>query len=142
MSVASTRIYYLLKALASQYSVSLLTVSYTTESAMPSSTSLIERLAHPVRVIAQPELSKRWQQLMNVGCGKSYILKSHFLIEMQEAIDALVAREHYDAVFYESVLVASYRLTEGVKIINDQHNIEHELRLRTYQHEKAWVRMC
>ncbi len=140
MAGASTRSYYLLKALASQHSVSLLTMDHTVGSGMPSGISLLEHLARPVQVIAQPELSKRWQQLMSVGCGRSYVLNSHFLVEMQEALDALVAREHYDAVFYESVLMAGYRLPEGVKVIIDQHNIEHELRLRTYQQEKAWVR--
>src|SRR5579884_3869591 len=140
MSGASTRSYYLLKALASQHSISLVTIGHSAGSVMPSDISLLEHLAHPVQVIVPPELSKRWQQLLTVGCGKSYVLKSHFLVKMQEALDALVAREHYDAVFYESALMADYRLPEGVKIIIDQHNIEHELRLRTYEHEKAWVR--
>src|SRR5207302_11134456 len=46
----------------------------------------------------------------------------------------------YDAVLYESMLIADYRLPQGVTVIIDQHNVEFELRLRTYQQESAFAR--
>jgi glycosyltransferase involved in cell wall biosynthesis len=47
---------------------------------------------------------------------------------------------HFDIVLFESVLIAGYRLPQGAKIVIDQHNIEHELLERTYQHEQAFLR--
>src|SRR5205823_14272256 len=48
--------------------------------------------------------------------------------------------EHYDAVLFESVLVAGYRLPEDTRYIIDQHNIEYELLWRTFQSESSWLR--
>jgi len=80
------------------------------------------------------------RQLMSVVRGRSYTLDAHILAEVQEALDALLARERYDVVIFESVLIAGYSLPKSVKIIIDQHNIEHELLQRTYQRERAGLR--
>ena len=58
---------------------------------------------------------------------------------MQTALDALCSRHHFDLVLFESVLVAGYRLPAGMKMVIDQHNIEHELVERTFEHEKAFA---
>lgn len=59
---------------------------------------------------------------------------------MQAALDEMFAQDHYDAVFCESIFMAGYRFPPGVKLIIDQHNLEHELLLRTYKAEKSWLR--
>jgi sugar transferase (PEP-CTERM/EpsH1 system associated) len=136
-SGGSTRNYHLLKALASKHTVSLLALGECNEQ----STSELARLTRMTQVITPPKsYPKRMQQLVDVVCGKSYILNSYYLVEMQDVIDALSARDHYDIVLFESVLMACYRLPEGIKVVIDQHNIEYELRLRTYQRERAWLR--
>jgi sugar transferase (PEP-CTERM/EpsH1 system associated) len=138
---ASTRNYYLLKTLASKHLVSLLALGESTGKRVTCNTSLLKDLTHFMQVIALPQSSpKRRQQLIDAVRGKSYILKAHSLVEMQDALDVAFACEHYDVVLFESVLMAGYRLPNGVKVIIDQHNIEYELRLRTYQYEAAWVR--
>ena len=113
---AYVRNYYLLKALASQHTVSLLSVVDGAELEVDSDTTLLEDVACPVQVI--PRLAsrpKRLQQLMSLVRGKSYSLNMYMLSEMQDALDAILTRDHYDVVLFESVLLAGYRIPPGVK---------------------------
>ncbi|TMC15183.1 MAG: glycosyltransferase [Chloroflexi bacterium] len=138
-SGASTRNYQVLKMLAAKHNCSLLAFQ-PGGSDKESAIAAIEQLASSVHVIPWSEPAKRRQQLVSTLCGKSYTLQSYYRREMQDAIDALVAHEHYDVVLYESVLMATYRLPKHVKVIIDQHNIEFEVRQRTYQQERTSVR--
>lgn len=140
-SGGSARYYYLLKALARQHTISLLALVDSTEAGVHGGQPLPEDLARTIRVIPRPApYSKRWQQLMSVARGKSYLLNLFTSVEMQAALDAILACDHYDAVFFESVLISGYRLPGNVKVIIDQQNIEHELLQRTYQHERMSLR--
>jgi sugar transferase (PEP-CTERM/EpsH1 system associated) len=137
----STRSYYLLKALATKHAVSLLALDGAPAQGLARKTSPLENLTYSMEVIAPPEsLSKRWQQLVGLLQGKPYILNASILVEMQAAIDRLLDSGRYELVLFESVLIAGYRLPREMKVIIDEHNLEYELRLRTYQHEKAWLR--
>lgn len=139
---ASTRNYYLLKALARNHTVSLLALVDSNE--LPESGDVLpslQNLTSTLQVITRPAPHfKRFQQLMTLLHGKSYILHTHTVPQMQEALDAILTRDRYDAVLFESVLVAGYRVPERIKVIIDQHNIEHELLWRTYQSERTWLR--
>jgi polysaccharide biosynthesis protein PslH len=137
-SGASTRNYQVLKMLASQHNCSLL--AFQARANKGESTTALEQLASPIKLIQWREPAKRRRQLTSMMLRKSYELQSYFQQEMQEAIDALVARERYDVVLCESVFMAAYRFPKNVKVIIDQHNIEFELKLRTYEQETAWVR--
>jgi len=138
---ASARNYYLLKALARQHTVSLLALANRTEMEAYDSIPRLEKLARRVRIIPCPlSRGKRWQQLLSAVLGKSYILNQNKQPAMQDALDAMLADDRYDAVLFENVLTAGYRLPAGVRIIIDQHNIEHELLQRTYRHERAFLR--
>jgi sugar transferase (PEP-CTERM/EpsH1 system associated) len=135
---ASTRNYHLLKTLACKHSVSLLALAGETSA---KETSFLENLTSTMRIIPlQKAAPKRRQQFIDALRGKSYILNAHTLVEVQDALDTLFASSYYDVVLFESVLMAGYRLPKGMKVVIDQHNIEYELRVRTYQHETAWVR--
>ncbi len=140
-SGASTRNYYLLRALARKYTVSLVALVDRAELAQTSNISRLESFTQTVQVIVRSKpRPKRLQQLADVVRGKSYMLNSHTSHEVQDAIERLFARNHYDVVLFESVLMAGYLFPEDVKIVIDQHNIEHELLLRTFQRERAWLR--
>src|SRR6266567_7392289 len=140
-SGASARNYHLLKALSRQHTIALLILADSAEVEAYSEMSMVEALACSVRLITRDfSRSKRWQQLLSVVHGSSYFLHLFALKEMQAALDTMLARDQYDAVLFESVLVAGYRLPAGMKVLIDQHNIEHELLGRTYEHEKAWLR--
>lgn len=140
-SGASTRNYHLLKALASKYSVSLLALGGSSEKGNYSGTSQLETLTSSLRVINVPKSApKRLQQLIDLMRGELYTLKAYTLVEMQNALDTILATDQYHYILFESVLMAGYRLPGGIKVIIDQHNLEYEVRLRTYQHESAWLR--
>ncbi|MDQ2716580.1 MAG: glycosyltransferase [Chloroflexota bacterium] len=137
---AGTRNYHLLKALASKHTVSLLALVDSAEM-QDYDSSLLEEWARVVQVVVRPQpRSKRKQQVVASVRGQSYVLAVQTVARMQEALDALLARDRYDAVVFESALIAGYRLPAGLKVVIDQHNIEYELLQRTYKHEVAWLR--
>lgn len=136
-----TRNFYLLKALAHKHKVSLLALDNIEEVKTYCDTSVVENLVFNMQVINRPALgTKRLRQLIDLIFGRSYLLKVHKTPEMQKAIDKLLDRDHYDAVLFEGALIAGYRVPDSVKVILDQHNIEHELLRRTFQREKAYLR--
>ncbi len=138
---ASSRNYYLLKALASRHTISLLALDSPDDSGSPDDIAQLKRLTRSTRIIALPNSTpKRWQQLFDLIRGQSFELKVRTLDQMQDAITKTINHMDYDLVFYESVLMANYQLHKRVKIAIDQHNIEYELRMRTYQQETAWLR--
>ena len=140
-SAAGERNYHLLRALARQHTVSLLSIVNSAEVEAYDVIAQLEDLTYSVQLIPNEiPHSKRWRQLLSVARGSSYFLNLFALKEVQSALDIMLARDHYDAVFFESALVAGYRLPAGVKVIIDQHNIEHEILRRTYEHEKRWLR--
>jgi polysaccharide biosynthesis protein PslH len=137
----STRNHFLLKALARKHTVSLLALDDSMVDGLPYDTSLLHEITNSMQVLARPKsLSKRWQQATSLIRGSPYVLHSYTLQKMQRAIDMQIASGRYDAVFYESVLIAGYRLPRRIKIIIDEHNIEYELRQRTYLRKAGWLR--
>lgn len=137
----SARSYHLLKTLARKYAVSLLALDERTEKGASDDTYLLKRLTYKVQLIPRsaPHL-KRLKQLANVVRGSSTVLNAHIMAEMQQALDALLAQDCYDAVLFESVLSAGYYLPEDLAVVIDQHNIEYELLQRTSARETAWAR--
>ena len=139
---ANTRNFHLLKALSKTHNVSLLMLANDVEINESDALSSLNELAESVHLIPYelPNCFKRPIQLFNAVRGQSYFLNLFVVPEMQRALDAICSRRHFDLAFFESVLIAGYQLPEGMKIVIDQHNIEHELLERTYEHEKAPTR--
>ena len=132
---AGTRNYYLLKALATHHTVSLLCLVDEKERREESS---LESFVHTIRCVVRPSSSeKRIRQLVHMLQRKSYWIGVNTLAEVQATLDALLAAEQYDAVLFESALISAYRLPAGVKRIIDEHNIEYELLWRTFRHEAS-----
>lgn len=139
---ARARSFYLLKMLARKHTISLLTLDDRAEIEAYYRTDQVEKLTDRIELVPpRPEHHhKRLRQLMNVVSWKSNVLDDHSVPGMQEALDALLARNHYDAILIESALTASFRLPGDTRVILNQHNIEYELLERTYLHEKAGLR--
>ena len=138
---ASSRNYHLLKALASQHSVSLLALSEFSKEDILKGISNLEEFVYSSRVISLPKVtSKRWNQLLDIVRKKPYRLRLTTLNEMQLAINELFARDPYDLVLFESVLMSDYQLPASVKVVIDQHNIEFELSMRTFEQETSLLR--
>jgi sugar transferase (PEP-CTERM/EpsH1 system associated) len=142
---AGTRNYHILKALAAHHTVSLLCLTDWLDAEFIDAElydlSLLNDCMHTVKfVVRQTTSKKRLQQLWYIARLRSYSIAINDSKQMQEALDTLLQEEHYDAVLFESVLVAGYRLPEGTRYIIDQHNIEYELLWRTFQSESSWLR--
>lgn len=138
-----SRNYYLLKMLARQHTVSLITLEESAVIQMPSDMTPLESLTYRMEVIPyqhSPQQFKRFKQLANVISGKSDILNEPGTRAMQDALNLLFERDHYDVVLFECTLNNNYRLPEHVKIIVDKHNIEFELLERLTLNETNWLR--
>ncbi len=136
-----TRNYHLLKTLARCHSVSLLALENTTQQISPEHLSLLSACTETMQIISLPaDSSKRWKQIIGLLHGMPYFLQMCILPEVQKALDVLFATQHFDAILYEGMHIADYRLPENVMVMLDESNIEFEVRLRTYQQEKALLR--
>jgi polysaccharide biosynthesis protein PslH len=136
---AGIRNYHLMKLLARQHSISLLTLAEIAQLEM--GTYPFAGFVESMQVVPRPtHVSRRLSQAIHIIRGKPPILAAHTVAEMQASLDALLARDCYDFVIFEGVVVADYRLLKKVKVIIDEHNIEYEIRQRTYQRETAGLR--
>lgn len=140
-SGASTRNYHILKALARQHTVSLLALATPTEmNAYNEGQFQVDHLQHVQLLPYQLPSAKRLQQMKAILRGKSFWLNLFIVPSMQIALDAELRRNSYDAILFETVLLAGYRVPSHINVIIDQHNIEHELLQRTYRQEKLSLR--
>ena len=141
-SGANTRNYHLLKSLAREHTVTLLALVNSVESEAQTEIAHLKDIAYSVQVIPQrmKKQHKRWQQLLNIIRGRSYLFDSYYSAQLQNALDVHLTKERYDLVIFESVFMASYRVPPGIKVIIDQHNIEHEILRRTCEYEKLSLR--
>jgi sugar transferase (PEP-CTERM/EpsH1 system associated) len=139
---ANTRNFHLLKTLSQKHTVLLLVLANDTELRDVDQVSWLNESANSIQLIHYelPNRFKHLNQLLSAIRGRSYFLNLFIIPEMQYALDALCSEHHFDLVLFESVLVAGYRLPLGMKMVIDQHNIEHELLERTFKHEKTLLR--
>ncbi|HLY32015.1 MAG TPA: glycosyltransferase, partial [Ktedonobacterales bacterium] len=139
---AGTRNYYLLRALARRHTVSVLALAE--ESEREAQSAPLADYARSVRRVALPiagsSRSRRLEQIRALVTGRSYSLSAHMLPAMQAALDDELARGHYDVVLFESLLMAGYRTPAHIRTVVDEHNIEHELLWRSYQHTAGLAR--
>jgi len=138
-----SRSYYLLKMLARQHSVSLIAMDDGAAIQMPRDMVSLESLTNKIEVLQRPaQPSKRLLQLINVLSGKSHVLYEELagIKEIQKTLELLFARDHYDAIVAEGLMLGDYHLPEDVKVVLDEHNIEFELLERAYLQETSWLR--
>lgn len=133
MAGASTRDYYLLKALSSRHEVTLLTLNESVVEGVTRNLGDLHQFVKSLQIVERRHAtSKRGAQLLAALRGRSYLLSRSVLPEMQEAIDQACCREKFDVVFCESIMLTGYRLPPGAQVVVDEHNLEYELCWRTY----------
>lgn len=134
------RNYHLLQGLAHEHDVSLLAVVTPSETVEWDLTPL-RRLTNTVRVVTVPgQHHKRLRQVADLIHGRSHLLAARSTAEAGMVLDEMLRDDAYDAVLFESVLVAGHRVSANVPVIIDQHNIEHEIVKRTSEHERSPIR--
>lgn len=140
-SGACTRSYYLLRALACKYTVSMVALVGDTYAEVEDAVLEEINLKWLIKVPSPSTFQrKRLQQVLSILRGKSRLLDAYHIEAVQQALDNLFARDHYEVVVFESIFMANYRLPEGTKTVIDEHNIEYELLRRTYEREKSFAR--
>ncbi len=138
---ASTRDYHLLKSLSQQHDMTLVALADPGEIAAHPDLSPLRAYAREIRVFPRPASGpKRLRQLRALTRGQSSTFTHNTVPAVQDALDDLTAHGAYDAVLYESVQLANYRLPENVPMLIDEHNIEYELLERTRQNEPFGLR--
>ncbi len=130
----------LLRALASKHDVSLLALVDEHEREQSAAAHLVPHTRAVRQVDALPSGSRRIDQIRALAAGRSFYLESHTVPGAQAALDDELARNDYDAVFFEGLFVAGYRVPSHIRIILDEHNIEHELLWRSYQRANGVAR--
>lgn len=137
---ASTRNHYLARALARHHDVEVISLVWASS---PEEAHAVSELLGgcPVRLIAlDPGENKRLRQVANLLRGKSHLDAIYSVPALGDAIRQRHRRQPFDLIFLESALLGGGVLPEGVPIVIDQHNIEHEVLWRTFQRGKPGVR--
>src|SRR6185437_4682816 len=137
---AGTRNYHLLRALASKHDVSLFALVDEHEREQSAAAHLVPHTRAVRQVDAPPSGSRRIDQIRALAAGRSFYLESHTVPGAQAALDDELARNDYDTVFFEGLFVAGYRVPSHIRIVLDEHNIEHELLWRSYQRANGVAR--
>lgn len=136
---AGTRNYHLLNALARAHEVSLFaTVDRLPD---PDDVALLRTAARDIFTCVLPAgRNKRVRQIAALLCGRSYELTTYAPRYVRAAFAQVVREGRFDAVLFESAVVAGHDLPPGVLRIVDEHNVEHEVLRRTSQSDAGQLR--
>ena len=136
---AGTRNYHLLNALARVHEVSLFaTVDRLPD---PDDVALLRTAARDIFTCVLPSgRNKRVRQMGALLRGRSYELTTYAPRYVRAAFAQVVREGRFDAVFFESAVVAGHDLPPGVLRIVDEHNVEHEVLRRTSQSDTGQLR--
>jgi polysaccharide biosynthesis protein PslH len=142
-SGAPTRSYHNIRALTHEHDVSLLALTNSSQEKRevhpPQGLKLQQYAEVALGEVSRPR--KRLRQVFQLLRGRSPTLESYRLKEVQEELDALFVKRHYDVVLFESSLMAAeYRLPTPTQVIIDEHNLEYEILYRTYQRGGPLIR--
>lgn len=136
---AGTRNYHLLNALARAHEVSLFaTVDRLPD---PDDVALLRTAARDIFTCVLPAgRNKRVRQMGALLRGRSYELTTYAPRYVRAAFAQVVREGRFDAVLFESAVVAGHDLPPGVLRIVDEHNVEHEVLRRTFQSDAGQLR--
>ncbi len=84
--------------------------------------------------------NKRKYQLRSLFSSKTYQYHQYHSPMMQDAIDRHLASGEYDLVIVEFSQMGYYEFKTDVPTYVDQHNVEYEIMLRTFQSERNPLR--
>jgi len=136
---AGTRNYHLLHALARAHEVSLFaTVDRLPD---PDDVALLRTAARDIFTCVLPAgRNKRLRQMGALLRGRSYELTTYAPGYVRAAFAQVMREGRFDAVLFESAVVAGHDLPPGVRRIVDEHNVEHEVLRRTFQSDAGQLR--
>jgi glycosyltransferase involved in cell wall biosynthesis len=133
------RVYQLAHGLAKRHEVTLLTY------ALPSDEPNVHRLREEfdVDVVPRrhiPRRTKRIDQAASLVSPRPYSARLVRSAAMQKAIDDLCASRRFDILQLESSVLCGFRIPASVRLVLDEHNIEHEVFRRMREGERSPAR--
>jgi len=136
------RVYELIKNLARNHHVTLLTYAEAGQEARIAPLQELCKAVHTVLPSQSSDTSqgKRSQQLAALFSTASYQHRSTYTPQMQAAIDALLAKEEFDIVQVEFSQMGAFNFKTKAVVVLDEHNLEYELLYRTHCSERSPVR--
>ncbi len=138
---SGARSFYVLKALAKRYRISLVTQVSQEELETVVATSPLHEWLASMRLLSRSQpRSRRQQQVLNFLRGRSTSISDHTLPGLQMIVDDCLAQGDYQALYFDCALSAHLSLPRHMPVIILQHNIEYELLQRTYRYEHNWLR--
>jgi len=84
--------------------------------------------------------NKRLYQLLSLASSKPYQYKKYYSDEMQTLLDKHFEQGNYDLFMAEFSQMGYYQMNTDIPRYIDQHNVEYEIMLRTYETEKNPLR--
>lgn len=135
----TTRVYQLARQLSARHSVTVL--SYSLPHERGGVASLTTQMS--VRAVERKPLSpmgKRAAQALTVASRRAYYCREIHSQEMQEAIDDVCSREHFDVIQLESSFLCTFRFPRDTQLVIDEHNVEYELFQRMCEGERSLPR--
>ena len=89
---------------------------------------------------SQKQGLKRIFQLLSLVSSKPYQHKQYYSKAMQAEISKHLQPGNYDLLMVEFSQMGYYKLNSNIPSFVDQHNVEYEIMLRTYETEKSPLR--
>lgn len=120
------REYYLLKSLASNHEVTVLT--YGSEDQLEIFNEEFGHLVKDVYMLPEPweRNYRRLAQFYSMWSSESYFQNNNCSYEMQKKIDDLLSEKDFDAVHCEFSVMGNYDFSDNIIRIMDTHNVEYE----------------
>jgi glycosyltransferase involved in cell wall biosynthesis len=128
------------RLLAQRHDVSVVTYAEPGEEEKIAAVAAVCRAVHTVPRPSETERSKRLAQFSSIFSPDSYQRRSLFSPGMQQKLDELMSREHFDVVQIESSQLAGFTFDSRAVSVLDEHNIEYELLFRMYSTEGSPLR--
>lgn len=135
------RVFHLLENLALRHRVTIL--SYVPANVPDDELSGLADHVHELVTVPSPvrdTLTKRVRQGLSLLSPTPFHAAQFRDSTMQDALDALLAREQFDVVQLESSQVGWLRFPAGIPVVVDEHNIESELLGRMGQTDASRLR--
>ncbi len=139
---AGTRVYNLIKVLASTCEIDLIAHAWppSPDDELGNQLRALCRTVQCVPPTVQSRRDRREMQLKALHSRRSSQYWMSFAPAMQECIDRAVRENDYDVAVLEHSFMGYYTLPESLLVVLDQHNVESDILRRAGRHERSFVR--
>src|SRR5512135_3279502 len=128
------RIFHLLRGLARRHDVTF--VTFGTEHDLEQLELEFGGIVQEIHVVQPNQRIFKypwWRMLRAVGSGESFYTQYTNGTSMQEKLDELYSKHHYDVTLLEFPHVGKFRFPKDTLLVLDEHNVEYNNFKRMYK---------